>query len=232
MNYQTFGELKAQVESELDIEAEEFVQPAEIVGYFNSAVRIVESEIIKLGLREKYLQTEAYISPIAGQADYDLPTDLVASKIRKVVYRDGATIYTLKPMRGEASYETEDLYNLYSSSYYYHYLLYKIGETIMFRITPKAYKSVTNAIRIIYFKDLNRYTDDSVNCDVPDICYEMILSYVRWRVYAKETHVNSPGEKANFDAMIQLMRETLQNQVADPDMDLLDQDISLYEEMS
>jgi hypothetical protein len=233
MNYKTFGELKDQVEQELDLEEEEFVQPAEMINYFNSAIRIVESEIIKLGLREKYLQTDATVSVTQGVGDYDLPDNIVANKIRKVVYRDSVTIYTLLPLRGEEAYEVEDVMNLYNTSEYYRYMLYKTEEKSIFRIVPKAYKTVSEAIRIIYFKDLNRYTADNVICDMPDdICYEVALSYVRWRCYAKETHVNAPGEKENMGEMIQLMRETLQNQVADPDMDLVDKDLSMYEEMS
>jgi hypothetical protein len=230
--YLTFGDLSAQVQKELDIEAEEFIQPEELIGYFNSAIRIIEAEIVKLGLREKYLQSEAYISTVSGQQDYDLPSDIIDTKIRKLVYRDGTIVYTLLPLKGEESYEAEDVLNLYSSSEYYHYVVYKVGTTYKLRLVPKAVKSVTNAIRIIYFKDLNRYTADSVECDVPEICYEYLLSYIRYRCYAKETHVNAAGEQGNLNSLLQLMRETLQGQVADPEVELIDQDLSHYGESS
>lgn len=233
MAYQTFGDLSTQVQRELDIEDEEFIQPQELIEYFNSGIRIVESEIVKLGLREKYLQAEDFISVVANQQDYDLPADIIDTKIRKVVYRDGNNIYTLKPLRGEDSYEAEDVLNLYTSSEYYSYMLYKASDdSHKLRLVPKAAKSVTNALRIVYFKDLNRYTDDTDECDIPEICYEYLLSYVRLRCYMKETHVNTAGEKMMNDSLLQLMRETLQGQVADPDMDLIDQDLSHYGESS
>jgi len=232
MAYRTFGELSTQVQQELDIEEEEFIQPQELINYFNSGITIIESEIVKLGCKEKYLQTEAFVSIVAGQQDYNLPDDIIEQKIRKIIYRDNTNIYTLKPAKVEGAYEGEDVARLYSSSDYYYYQLYKIGEDHILRISPPAYQSVTDALRIIYFKDLNRYEDDDTKCDIPVVCYEYLLSYVRYRVYMKETHVNMQPEAAIMANLLQLMRETLQNQVADPDMDLNDMDLTHYEEFS
>lgn len=232
MAYRTFGDLSSQVQAELDIEDEEFIQSQELINYFNTGITMIESEIVKLGCKEKYLQTEAFISTVAGQQDYDLPEDIIEQKIRKIVYRDNTNIYTLLPSKSESSYEAEDVARLYSSSDYYTYQIYKINEDNVLRLSPPAYLSVTNALRVIYFKDLNRYDEDATNCDIPAICYEYLMSYVRFRVYMKETHVNMETEAKMVDGYLQLMRETLQNQVADPDMDLNDQDQSFYEEMS
>lgn len=228
----TFGDLKVQLEMELDTEDETFVQGPELQGYFNTAVTLCESEIVKLGLREKYLQKESFIDTVLGQTDYALPADIVVNKIRNVIYRNGPVVYKVRPMRGEASYETEDVYKIYPSNEYYHYQIYKSGELNIFRITPRAALAVTNAFRFIYFAKLNRYIDDATNCDVPDICYEYILAYVRYRIYMKENHVNVQGERGDLMALLQLMRETMQNQVADPEMDEMDRDYSHYEEFS
>lgn len=226
----TFGDLRSQLEMELDTEDEGFVQETELQNYFNTGITIIESEIVKLGLREKYLQKETFVSTVANQSDYAIPTDIVANKIRKMIYRNGNTIYPIKPLRTEDSYETEDVYNVYAPSEYYRYSIYKTGELNILRLTPKALLSVSNAIRLVYFAKLNRFTADSVNCDIPDICYEYLLSYVRYRVYGKETHPNTAMERGDQMALLTLLRETLQNQVADPDMDLLDGDYSHYEE--
>lgn len=233
MAYRTFGELKTQVEKELDLELEDFVQETEMWGYFNSAVTIVESEIIKLGLREQYLKQEDFISIVSGTADYNLPTGCVATKIRKMIYRNGTTIYKLRPFTDEDSYEVEDVANQASvGSEYYRYSIYKDGEDYKFRFTPEPQTSVSNAVRVIFWKSLNRYTDDDDNCDVPDICVEYILSHVRYKCMKKEVHVNKADEVGELAALKQLMVETLQNQIADPDADEIEQDLSHYEEMT
>jgi hypothetical protein len=221
-----------QIQRELDIEDEEFVQPQELIEYFNSAIRLVESEIVKMGLRDNYLRSEAYISTVSGQQDYTLPADIIDAKIRKLVYRENNTIYTLKPLKTEQAYEAEDTLNLYTSSDYYYYMVYKVGFEYKLRLVPKPVRSVTNAIRIIYWKDLNRYTVDADECDVPEICYEYIMSYVRLRVYLKEPNASAGGEQQMLASLLELMRETLQGQVADPEMDLIDQDLSHYGESS
>lgn len=226
----TFGDLKTQLEKEMDTEEEDFIQTEEVQNYFNSAVTLCESEIIKLGLREQYLLKEHYIDAVAGTSDYDLPADIVANKVRKVVYRNEATIFTVPPLRGEAGPETEDLARINPASENYEFEIIKVGENNVFRITPRASLSVTSAFRMLYFAKLNRFDDDATNCDVPDICYEYILSYVRYRIYMKERHSNTQAERQDMLALLILMRETLQNQVADPDMDLLDMDLTHYEE--
>jgi hypothetical protein len=232
VTYRTFGDLRQQVEAELDTQDEEFIGETEIQNYFNSGVTVCEATIVKLGLREKYLQSEAYITTVVGTADYDLPSDIVINKLRKIIYRNGTLIYTVNPLRSEDGYEAEDVMNANSDlSEYYRYSIYKMGTTYKLRLTPKAGFTVSNALRVIYFKTLNRYTADSVLCDLPDICYEYLMSYVRYRVYAKESHTNMQDEKGNMQALMILMQETLQNQVGDPDMDTMDQDTSHYEEM-
>lgn len=234
MSYRTFGDLRSQVEAEVDTEGEEFVTDPEIMRYFNSAVVICEAAIVKLGLREKYLQAEAYISTIQNQTDYALPADIVANKVRKVIYRNGTIIYQMKPMFAERGYEIEDVSTVNPPNEYYHFSMYKSGEDTIFRITPRALQNVTNAIRLIYMKALNRYTADSINCNVPDICYEFIMSYVRYRIYAKESagNANTQDEKSNMQMFNTLMQETLQNQIADPDADLVEADQSHYWDMN
>lgn len=235
MAYRTFGDLKTQLETELDLETEDFIQPAELVYYFNSAIRETESEIEKLGLREKYLQDEAYISTVSGTSDYSLPTDIIDTQIRKIIYRDGNIIYTLKPNIREDSYEAEDVFKLYSGTDYYSYSIYKTSENYVIRLTPKSAKTVTDALRVIYWKKLNRYVDDSTNCDVPEIAYEFIRFHVRWQCFMKEFLTNPGGAnaaKADLEALRKMLQETLQGQVADPDMNDVEKDLSVYWEHS
>lgn len=232
MVYRTFGDLRTQVEAELDTQDEEFCSELEMQSYFNSAVTLCEATIVKLGLREKYLQADQAIDVVKNQVEYDLPTDCVINKIRKIIYRNRNIVYTLKPLRGEDAYIIEDALNTNrATDQWYRYQLYKSGNIQKIRLAPLPLISVTGALRVIYFKSLNRYTTDLDLCDLPEICYEYLLSYVRYRIYAKETHTNTPDEKANMQALLQLMEETLQNQVADPEMDRMDADFSHYEEM-
>jgi hypothetical protein len=233
MVYRTFGDLKSQVEQEVDTEGEEFIQEQEMMNYFNSAVILCEATIVKLGLKEKYLQAEAFVSPVPGQSDYDLPADIVINKIRKITYSSQTTAYTVKPFITERAYAYEDqIRGQNTASELYDYTLYKIGNVQKIRLIPCPQIAVPNALRVIYFKSLQRYTADTDFCDLPDVCYEYLMSYVRYRIYAKESHVNTPDEKLNMSALLTLMQETMQGQVADPDIEINDLDLSHYMEMN
>ena len=233
MAFKTFGELQAEVQADLDLEAEEFINGIEFQNYFNSGIRRVEAEIIKLGLREQYLKDEAFVSTVQGQKDYALPTDIIDTKIRKIVFRDGTNIYTVHPIRGESSYEEEDIVNITPSATDRHaFDIIKTSSDWVLRLVPTPTKAVANALRILYFKDLNRFTASTDECDVPEYCYEYLLSYVRYRCYKKEGHPNTLEEKEELGDHLITMRETLQGQISDPDIDLVDKDFTHYEEMN
>ena len=237
MAYRTFADLRTQIEMETDTEGEEFIQAPEMVGFLNSAVTIVESELIKIGLREKYLQGEAYISTVANQADYDLPADMIDTQIRKIIYRNGSIKYEVKPLLDEDQYLKEDIYNDYSANEIYWYQLYKdsTSDELKLRLTPKASNTVSNALRVIYWRDLNRMInedDTTTKCDVPWVCYEFIISYCRRKVYKKELGLSVNIEQEELNSMLALMRETLQQQLADPNVNLVYMDTTVYEEMS
>lgn len=231
--FRTFGDLSTQVKQELDIEVEEFIQPTELINYFNTGMNIIEAELMKIGQKDEYLKGEAFVDFVTGTNEYDLPPDIVYEKIRKVIYRESnSLIYELKKMVVEGKYETQDVLRAYNSTSYYMYDLYQVGTIWKIRIYPSVTLTIANALRIIYWKTINRYDVDATECNIPSICYDYLLSYIRYRVYMKETHVNTPAEKEQLLSFRQLMIETLQNQVEDPDTTRNDLDVSIYEEFS
>ena len=233
MSYRTFGDLSTQLKQEIDIEVEEFIQPTELINYFNTGMNLIEAELMKIGQKDEYLKGEAFVSFVAGTDEYDLPSDIVYEKIRKIIYRESnSLIYELKKMSVESKYETQDVLRVYNSTDYYQYDLYQVSGVWKIRIYPSVVNTISNALRIIYWRVINRYTDDLTECNVPSICYDYLLSYIRYRVYLKETHVNTPHEEKQLMAFRQLMIETLQNQVEDPDTTKNDLDLSIYEEFS
>jgi hypothetical protein len=234
MAYKTFVQLKDQVERELDLETEDFITATELQDYFDEAIDIVEAHIGALSLKDRYLQDDAFISLVADQTEYTLPTDIIDAQIRKLIYRENTLVYTMKPLLAEGDYVTEDLIELYqtSTSDYYRWSIWKPDDEYVLRIIPTPRSSTTNAIRIIYWKDLNRYTADAIECDVPNICYPYIRAYVRYKCYKKELHESTDRTAQELAAMEKLMLDTLMGQVKDPQIHEIDQDISHYEESS
>lgn len=233
MSFKTFGALNSQLEQELDIEDETFVQPAELLGYWNHAVSVAESHIITLGLRDKYFLAKTQLSTVLGAEEIVMPANLYANKIIKMVYRDGATFYTLRPLDSKDMFENYVYLNNFSTTDYYRYMItHNTPGDEKLILVPAARESRSNVINVWYYRSANRYTVNSDVCDLPDLAYEFLNRYVREMVYAKESHVNYEGAKAERLDKEQLMQSVLSGQISDSDMSLMEQDISVYQESS
>jgi hypothetical protein len=228
----TLLELTEPIKRELDLETEDFIQPEELVDYFNHAIREAEAHIIKLGMKDKYFKKKAYLSLILGQSVYDLPSDIYSDKIIKLIYRNGPTIYTIRPMDSEDMYEDEEFLDLNQSTDYYRYDTIRNADgTTSIQFFPTARENLTNGVIIHYFRDANTLVDDTDICDLPEIAYEYIHKKVKGMCLAKENAGVIPGDaKEEIQAIEALMIATLEGQKADSDYAKMDQDLSHYEE--
>jgi hypothetical protein len=116
MEYPTLLDLKTRVKQRLDLEDEEFIVDSELTYYFREAVDYVESEIHKLNIEDQYFETVAPLAVVSGVADYTLPSDIYANKIKRVIHNRQDDIYEIKRMTGINRYT--DIHNnyLYSST--------------------------------------------------------------------------------------------------------------------
>ena len=85
---------------------------------------------------------------------------------------------------------------------------------------------------IWFFRDANRFALDADICDLPEIAYEFLSSYVKELCYAKESHVNFDGAKQQRMEKEQLMQSILAGQIQDSEMSRLEIDMSAYQESS
>lgn len=233
MGFRTFGDLNSQVEAELDLEDEEFVSKDELIGYWNRAVTIAESHLITLGLKDKYFLAREQFSTVQGQEEYNLPDTLIGNKIIKVIYRVGATFYTLLPLDSKDMFENYELLNHFTTTDFYRYFItHTTPGSQKFILVPSARESNTNALTIWFSRKANRYAVDGDICDFPDVAYEYLSAYVKKRVYMKESHVNLPAGALEEQMLEQLMQSVLSGQIADSELSKLEPDMSVYQESS
>lgn len=233
MAFKTLADLRSKIERDLDLEAEEFVQPEEAIEYINDAISIAEAHIIKLGLRDKYFHTRAQISLITGQEDYDLPANVYANKINKIVYERGATLYTLRPIDSSEMYEDIQFLNKYVTTDFYRYLIRHDAPGVeKLQIVPKARIDVVNGLTVWYFRDANKLALDTDICDLPEICYQFIYQYFRVRTYEKEKGTAWQLALADLEKITELMIETLTQQITDSTLTEVEKDMTIYQEHS
>lgn len=240
MQYTTFGDFKTKVEAELDLEPEEFVQPAEFVGYVNDGVSIAEAEIHKLGIEDEYFLTKSRKSIASGTEDIVLPTNLYASKIRKVIYKNGATLYEIKRSRSLNMFIDRELTNLVQQggNTIYEYIIRNDSGAAppVMELSPIPAETVVNGIIIYHIRKANVWSfsldpDGAGSIDLPEIALQYLQTYVRWRCLSKEGHPSIPEAKVEMDDAKKLMVETLTNMVPDGESKI-DQDTDIYDEMA
>ena len=231
MAYKTLLEVTSKINRDLDLEAEEFIQPAEMTEYVNDAITIIEAHMNTLGLRDQYFLTRTTVNMVAGTEDYALPTNLYENKIKQVLHKNGATLYTVKIMNRDESAEDIEYIRSFSSGDYYHYRIRNDSSTNIFlQLIPAARENVTGGLIIEFFRDLERVSADADLIEVPEIAIQYMYQFIKVKVYEKETHSNYQIALSLLKEMEALMLETLRGQTADPDSMTMDQDFTHYEE--
>jgi hypothetical protein len=235
MIYKTFEQIKTKVERELDIETEDFIQPDEFREYVNDAIDIVFAEILKLGLEDEYFLKWKYMALVQGQDTYALPTDIYSNKIKKIMYRQGATLYEIKRMRSKQRFEQiEEILQYNSVTDFYRYLLTNHGsdEGITLELFPASKEDSTQNVKVWYQREPQKWTtDSSKKCDLPEIALNFLYAYVHFRVFDKEQHAGAADKKASMMDNRELMIQTLTNMVPDEESSI-DMDTSAYEDFS
>lgn len=233
MAFRTFGDLNTELKEELDLEGEEFIDADELKRLWNRAVGVCEGHLITLGMKDKYLLGRESLSLVQGQEEYDLPATIYGNKILKIVYKVGATLYTLLPLESKDMFENYSYLNEYTTTDHYRYMItHTTPGSQKLLIVPKAQQSQAGALTIWFSRAANRYALDSDICDLPTAAYEFLNAYVTEKVYKKESHVNYADAKADRQEKEQLMISVLSGQIADNEMSKMEPDLSAYQESS
>lgn len=227
MSFKTYGQIRQKVERDLDLEDEEFVQDEEMLGYCNDAIKAAESLILKLC--EDYFLTTETVDLIASQQGYDLPVDIFAHKLRKVLYTNGQDIYVVRRMRLKD--DLEGISRLAQEG--------NTGQRLRYMLTNDADDGVKmnfyplpnvsgTYIQLWYLRVANTVLDDEDIVDIPEF-YGFIEEYMKMCCYEKESNPKYQAAVQKVAAQKALMEQTLANRFPDDDTEI-EPDLSHYEE--
>lgn len=233
MQYRTYKDLRDEVLQETDTEAEEFIQPSEVLTYFNDAIREALSHIQKLGLEDDYFQKSVKLSLAVGQTELDLPNDIYAAKIRGIIYSTESKIYEIKRLKGKDKFRTiQYLLQPQMSNTPYRYDLENSSPTTGFKIKlyPISYETLTDCITLNYVRTVERITGDTSLVDIPEF-YSFIKAFVKMKILMKENDAKADDAKAEYEKEKQLMLETLAEMTPDYDNEITG-DTFIYDDHS
>jgi hypothetical protein len=233
MIYKTYAELKLKVQRETDTQAEDFVTDEELMSYFQDAVNECEAHIHKMGLDNQYFLSRASADLAIGQQSVDLPDDIYATKILRLILAGNGKVYTIRRMKSENFYERMENINIFneSSDAYEYIILNSDGATLpVIEIWPPSKDAGTNILKIYYIRSAVEIDGDDSVIDIPEF-YSFICGFVKYKIYDKEGSVMAADAKIEMERQRQLMLDTLAEQTPDSD-NLIEPDLSSYEEMS
>lgn len=119
MKIWSMREMRAKVFTDSDLLDETFVSLNELSGYFNEAITECKSEISELN--KDYFLTKYYIPLVVGQSRYDLPFNILANKIRGIMYQNGSVIYPIVQYRRRYKFQNIAFTDQYGSADDYRY---------------------------------------------------------------------------------------------------------------
>lgn len=233
MIYKDYKTLKDEVLRETDAEAEDFIQPKEVLDYFNDAVREALAHIQKLGLEDDYFQKSATTGIVAGVQELNLPNDIYAAKIRGVIYSMPSEVYQIKRIKGPNKFQLMQELLLYPpGNPMYMYDLENPSPTSGFRIKlyPIPVATIPSCIIINYVRTVTTIAADTDLVDIPEF-YSFIKAFVKYKIFSKENSERAISAKEEYEKEKQLMMETLSEMTPDYDNKVIG-DFTHYHEHS
>lgn len=229
----TLDEIQTKIKQDLDIEAEDFVVPTELLAIINEGIDECEANIHRLGREDDYFLTKAYIPVVQGTQQYSLPDDIYANKIRGMVYSEGSTIYEVNRVRGMHKFELMERILQYSSSTdYYRYIILNENTANGYKIEfyPAPRQTGSQLFKMWYIRNANRLSDPTDVCDIPEFVY-YIIDFAKFEVLKKEGNPMAEAALIKLTKSKELMLETLGDMVPDED-NLIIKDLEHYDDMA
>jgi hypothetical protein len=227
-------EVRNKVRQDLDIDEDELVTDTQMYEFINDAVRDMVSEMLKLGIEDKYYETRAPMNIVANQEEYSLPANMYHTKIYRVIHQRSGTreIYEIKRMRGMKEYLDYHWENDYTHSNptYQYKLLNNTGQP-SFLLVPKPQIAETGSVTFWYARKPITVTGGSSIVDIPEEMISYILTFVKVECLKKD--VGNPlidPMMVDLDRIRKLMVDTLTDQTHDSD-NMVEMDTSFYGDM-
>ncbi len=153
----TLLELTNEIKADLSIgsvpysSGNKFINDAQIKVIIRRSVR--DAEALIHTLYEDYFRTNMAIPLLVDQASYSLPSDIYASKIRRIMYDDGTKFYRILRMDNINEIPTVE-----TGDYYRYYLTNSLSAGVKIQLTPPSVEDsqlgqacrLANAIKAAY----------------------------------------------------------------------------------
>ena len=206
----SFSEVKEKIQEEMDLQEESFISNTEYLDYVNEAIDECEAEIH--GIYQDYFLAKANVSLVSGTAEYSLPSDIYANKIRHIQFKlNNSNIYEVRRIPIEDVMFIDESVSNQDFMYHLENSL-SGGQKIVFHPTPQTTDSTS--MTIWYIRNAARVTADADTIDIPEFI-QFIFAFLGVKIARKEINPLTQTYEAELENQRVLMRETLDRMVPD-----------------
>jgi hypothetical protein len=223
----TRKEIRERVQVDLDLQEETFITDDEVNSWINDGIREAEAEIAGIGSEyHNYFLSKKVLDTITGRAEYLLPNNIYAHKMRAAIFNDGSNnIHKIRPIKDFEQIPFITQTGTTSPLYSYVLTHGTTGARLTLFPTPQA-TTTTGAITLWYIRNAAQLETDTDECDIPEFV-NFIIWYVKVQCLKKEGNPNLGVAMADLEQQRKLMIDTLTTRVVD-DENLIPPDISHY----
>jgi hypothetical protein len=183
----TLKEIRDQVIVDLDLEEEVWISDSELNSWINEGIKNAEAQIHTL--YEDYFLVES--DPIVitqGQYLVEYPSDVYASKIRKIIFTDGLgasnTNHEVKRIRNILDGATADLYSTNSTNPILEWTnTNKLSEGRKIRLFPNTGRG--GYLHIWYIRNVSELVNDEDISEIDEFD-RYVVQYVKTKVFLKD----------------------------------------------
>jgi hypothetical protein len=222
----TWAELRTEIKNEMNLNGEDFVTDVELLAFANDGIEQAEKEIVSL--YDKYFETDTFLPIVNGQALYDLPSDILASKITHIEYDNGSQQYEIEYLKtkGQVRYLDQNdaryRYRMRNDSVNGHQI----------ELMPKARETAASAVKIYYIRTARRIEVDMDVIEIP-IADAFIKQYIKDQVRAKELGpMFNYEETGALSRQRALMIEALNHMIPDETRNEIEPDMRYYDDIT
>jgi hypothetical protein len=156
----TLLQIKTEIRNDLDLWDEFFMPEAQINSHINKAQRDAHAMIINL--YEDYFIDTANIALVATTYLYNLPANIFADKIRRIIYNDGSKNYRITRI------ENINLIPLIQSNDDYRYKIINDTTGKKLQLYPVSRETSGTNVTIYYIRKPEELTLDTDELDIPE----------------------------------------------------------------
>ena len=200
-------EMREQIENDLDLQEETFIQPEDLKNWANEAIDEAE-KLVNTLTEGTYFEDEVSIDMVADQAVYDLPETIFGNKITNMYFNDPRPEYRYEIAEVRSSREIVSVCDTDD----YKYKLKNTPTGVKVNIYPTPKNDVAGGIRLFFIRQASKIVNGDSVIDIPE-AHAFIKQYIKDQCVNKEKLTPDAPESASLsrkraDLILTLQKQT------------------------